>query len=157
MVRRRLRTTCPLSFRAIYTHYNEGGVLREGNGEGISYSSHSFPRSQNKKSTRLLILSFFAYFTYCIMKVILIFKKGGFIMHYEKAETVRIEIMEGMSEDSASTRSIFILLCMFIGYFIKNLCRLFKVFFKGLWCFIKYGYYRLMAWFDKKEEEVYER
>lgn len=79
-------------------------------------------------------------------------------MHYEKAETVRIEIMEGMSEDSTSKRSMFILFCMFVGYFIKNLFGLFKVFFKGLWCFVRYGYHRFMAWCDNhKEKEVYER
>lgn len=79
-------------------------------------------------------------------------------MHYEKAEAVRIEIMEGMSEDTKSSRSIFILFCMFIGYFIKNLFGLFKVFFKGLWCFIRYGYHRFMVLCeDRKEQKVYKR
>ena len=73
-------------------------------------------------------------------------------MHYEKAESVRIEILEGMSEDTTSDRSMFILLCMFIGYFIKNLFGLFKVFLKGLWCFWSYGYHKFMAWCDDLEE-----
>lgn len=79
-------------------------------------------------------------------------------MYYEKAESVKIEIMEGMSEDPSKNRSMFILLCMFIGYFIKNLFGLFKIFFKGLWCFVKYGYYSFMVWCNgKKEKEAYER
>ena len=78
-------------------------------------------------------------------------------MYYEKAEATRIEIMDGMSEDPKSERSMFILLCMFIGYFIKNLFGLFAIFFKGLWCFIRYGYYRFMVWCnDRKNKEVYE-
>lgn len=79
-------------------------------------------------------------------------------MYYEKAETVKVEIIDGLDEDVTRNRSMFILFCMFIGYFIKNLFRVFKVFFKGLWCFIKYGYYRLMTWFDKQmDEEVCKR
>lgn len=79
-------------------------------------------------------------------------------MHYEKAETVRIEIIEGMNEDANEGRSMFILFCMFIGYSIKNQFRLFKVFFKGLWCFIQYWYHRFMAWCDGQEKrEVFNR
>ena len=78
-------------------------------------------------------------------------------MYYEKVEIVREEIMEGMGEDPTNDRSMFILFCMFIGYFIKNVFGLVKVFFKGLWTFIQYGYYRLMAWCEnQKDEEVYE-
>lgn len=79
-------------------------------------------------------------------------------MYYEKSETIRIEIVEGMNEDVSKKHSMFILFWMFVGYFIKNSFGLVKVFFKGLWSFIRYGYYRLMSWCEtKKEEEVYDR
>ena len=72
-------------------------------------------------------------------------------MNNEKAEIVKIEIMEGLGEDLGKDRSIFILFCMFIGYFIKNIFSLIKIFFKGLWRFIKYGYYRFGGWCDELE------
>lgn len=79
-------------------------------------------------------------------------------MHYEKAEEVRIEIIEGMGEDVNREHSMFILMCIFMGCFIKSTFNLFKVFFKGLWCFIRYGYHRFMSWCDnQKDREVYER
>lgn len=80
-------------------------------------------------------------------------------MYYEKAEALRIEITEGLNEDTTKNRSMFILLCIFIGYFIKNLFSLFKVFLKGLWCFVRYGYYRFMTWCrgQKEDREVYEQ
>ena len=73
-------------------------------------------------------------------------------MYYEKAEIVRNEIGEDVGEGKTNDHSIFVLFCIFIGYFFKNVFELVKFLIKGLWCFIEYGYYRFMAWEDDVEK-----
>lgn len=71
-------------------------------------------------------------------------------MYEVKMEEVRVEIMGNMKEKANENDTMWMVFAKFLAECFLGLCRLIGIFFKGLWSFIKYAYYKLMLTSDKK-------
>lgn len=69
-------------------------------------------------------------------------------MYEVKMDEARFEILENIKSDDENNDSIWMRFCIFMGMWTKELVNLFGILSGGLWCFIKFLYYKFMVWFD---------